>query len=32
MDKRTFTGMANTGEPMIQQAVDAMRDYHEAQD
>lgn len=32
MDKRTFIGMVEAGEPLIQQAVDAMRLYHEAQD
>ncbi|MCE0962646.1 hypothetical protein [Pseudomonas putida] len=32
MDKRTFIGMVEAGEPLIQQAVDAMRDYHQAQD
>jgi hypothetical protein len=32
MDKRTFIGMLEAGEPLIQQAVDAMRQYHEAQD
>ncbi|QUN70198.1 MULTISPECIES: hypothetical protein [Pseudomonas] len=32
MDKRTFIGMVEAGEPLIQQAVDAVRDYHQAQD
>ena len=32
MDKRTFIGMVEAGEPLIQQAVDAMRDYHKAQE
>ncbi|MBS3184561.1 hypothetical protein JIQ88_05715 [Pseudomonas sp. PCH44] len=32
MDKRTFIGMVEAGEPLIQQAIDAMRDYHQAQD
>lgn len=32
MDKRTFIGMVEAGEPLIQQAVDAMREHHEAQD
>ena len=32
MDKRTFIGMVEAGEPLIQQAVDAMRKYHQAQD
>lgn len=32
MDKRTFIGMVDAGEPLIQQAVDAMREYHQAQD
>ena len=32
MDKRTFMGMIEAGEPLIQQAIDAMRRYHEAQD
>lgn len=32
MDKRTFIGMVEAGEPLIQQAVDAMREYHQAQD
>ena len=31
MDKRTFIGMVEAGEPLIQQAVDAMRQYHEAE-
>ncbi|WP_410952312.1 hypothetical protein [Pseudomonas sp. S1(2024)] len=32
MDKRTFIGMVEAGEPLIQQAIDAMREYHKAQD
>ena len=32
LDKRTFIGMVEAGEPLIQQAVDAMREYHQAQD
>lgn len=32
VDKRTFIGMVEAGEPLIQQAVDAMREYHQAQD
>ncbi len=32
MDKRTFIGMVEAGEPLIQQAIDAMRRYHQAQD
>ena len=32
MDKRSFIGMVEAGEPLIQQAIDAMRDYHQAQD
>ncbi|WGV21949.1 hypothetical protein QIY50_07045 [Pseudomonas putida] len=32
MDKRTFIGMVEAGEPLIQQAIDALRAYHEAQD
>jgi hypothetical protein len=31
-NKRTFIGMIEAGEPLIQQAVDAMREYHQAQD
>ncbi len=31
MDKRTFIGMVEAGEPLIQQAIDAMREYHEAE-
>jgi len=31
VDKRTFIGMVEDGEPMMQQAIDAMRAYHEAQ-
>lgn len=32
MDKRTFIGMVEAGEPLIQHAIDAMREYHQAQD
>lgn len=32
MDKRTFIGMVEAGEPLIQQAIDAMREYHQAKD
>lgn len=32
MDNRTFIGMVEAGEPLIQQAIDAMREYHQAQD
>lgn len=32
MDKRTFIGMVEAGESLIQQAIDAMREYHQAQD
>lgn len=32
LDKRTFIGMVEAGEPLIQQAVDAMREYHKARD
>lgn len=32
MDKRTFIGMVEAGEPLIQQAIDALRGYHEAPD
>ncbi|EKT4480251.1 hypothetical protein QEM02_000300 [Pseudomonas putida] len=32
MDKRTFIGMVEAGEPLIQQAIDAMREYHQAQE
>ncbi|WP_286913304.1 MULTISPECIES: hypothetical protein [unclassified Pseudomonas] len=31
MEKRTLIGMVEAGEPLIQQAVDAMRMYHEAE-
>ncbi|ERT18913.1 hypothetical protein O162_09115 [Pseudomonas putida SJ3] len=31
MDKRTFIGMVEAGEPLIQQAIDAMREYRQAQ-
>lgn len=32
MDKRSFIGMVEAGEPLIEQAIGAMRKYHEAQD
>jgi len=32
VDKRTFIGMVEAGEPLIQQAIDAMREYHQAQE
>jgi hypothetical protein len=32
VDKKTFVGMVEAGEPLIQQAIDAMRDYHQAQE
>lgn len=32
MDKRTLIGMVEAGEPLIQQVIDAMREYHQAQD
>ncbi|TCP78550.1 hypothetical protein EC849_102391 [Pseudomonas putida] len=32
MHKRTFIGMVEAGEPLIQQAFDALREYHQAQD
>lgn len=32
MDKRTFIGLVEAGEPLIQQAIDAMREYHQARD
>lgn len=32
MRKRTFIGMVETGEALIQQAVDALREYHQAQE
>lgn len=32
MDKRTFIGMVEAGESLIQQAIDAMREYHQAHD
>jgi len=32
VEKRTFIGMIEAGERLIQQAVDAMRTYHEAED
>ncbi|MEX0297230.1 hypothetical protein AAH995_28665 [Pseudomonas putida] len=32
MAKRTFIGMVEAGEPLIQQAIDAIRQYHDAKD
>lgn len=32
MDKRTFLGLVEAGEPLIKQAIGAMREYHQAQD
>ncbi|ATP47747.1 hypothetical protein CR511_17650 [Pseudomonas putida] len=32
MRKRKFSGTVEAGEPLIQQAVDALRQYHQAQD
>lgn len=32
MDKRTFIGMVEASEPLIQQAIGAMRDYHQTQE
>lgn len=32
MGKRTFIGIVEAGEPLIQQAIDAIRKYHEAKD
>lgn len=32
MDKHTFIGMVEAGEPLMQQAMDALRRYHEARD
>lgn len=32
MGKRTFIAMMEAEEPLIQQAADAMREYHQAQD
>ncbi|WP_063912476.1 hypothetical protein [Pseudomonas sp. p21] len=32
MNKRTVIGMVEAGEPLIQQAIDAIREYHQAQD
>lgn len=32
MEGRTLAGLIEAGEPLIQQAIDAMRLYHEAQD
>lgn len=32
MGNRTFIGMIEAGEPLIRQAIDPLRDYHQAQD
>lgn len=32
MDERTFIGMVEAGEPLIQKAIDAMHCYHQTQD
>ena len=32
VDKRTFIGIVEAGEPLIQQAIGALREYHQAQD
>lgn len=32
MDKRTFLGTAGGVDPLVQQAADAMRKYHDAKD
>ncbi|MBF8704702.1 hypothetical protein IRZ98_26500 [Pseudomonas putida] len=32
INERTFIGMVEAGEALIQQAIDAMREYHHAQD
>lgn len=32
MQKRTLIGMVEAGEPLIQKAIDALREYHQAQD
>lgn len=29
--KRTIQGLADAGEPLIQEAIAALRDYHQAQ-
>lgn len=31
MEKRTFIGLVEAGEPLIKQAIEAMRAYHEAE-
>lgn len=31
MEKRTFIGLVEAGEPLIKQAIEAMREYHEAE-
>ena len=31
MEKRTFIGLVEAGEPLIKQANEAMRQYHEAE-
>lgn len=32
MEKRTFIGMIEAGEPLLKEALDALRTYHKAQD
>ncbi len=32
LNKRTFIGIVKAGEPLVQQAIDAMREYHQAKD
>lgn len=32
VERRTLAGLIEAGEPLIQQAIDAMREYHQAQD
>lgn len=32
VEKRTFIEMVEAGEPLIQQAIDVMREYHQAED
>ncbi|MBI6944271.1 hypothetical protein JET76_23380 [Pseudomonas putida] len=32
MEKRTFIGMIEAGEPLLKEALDALRAYHKAQD
>lgn len=31
MDKRTFIDLVKAGEPLIKQAIDAMRKFHDAE-